>query len=405
LKNKADRRARQAQRERPGKETGVRLTALFTIAGLLFPSVAQAEVKIGVLISLTGPAASLGIPVKNTVELWPTEIGGEAVRYIVLDDASDTTTAVKAARKLVDEEKVDAIIGPSVTPTSLAILEVVGPAHTAMVSLAGSNVIAAPVEGNKTWSFKITPGEALQAAQVLKDMQKKGAKTVAFIGFNDAFGDAFLGGVKKVLEPGGIKVLADERYSRTDTSVAAQALRVMSSNPDAVVIGASGTPGVLPVIELKKLGYQGQIYINQGMANADVLRVGGADLDGIKFAAPPVLVAEQLLETNPIKPIAVTYVKSYEAKFGANSRSLFGATGFDALLLIQNAVKQAQASGAKSGTPEFRTALRDFLQQTKELITTSAIYNMSASDHNGADRRGEILVAVESGKWKYVPGE
>jgi branched-chain amino acid transport system substrate-binding protein len=382
-----------------------RILPFLAIAGLLYSSLAQAEVKIGVVVSLTGPAASLGIPEKNTVDLFPASIGGEPVRYIVLDDGSDTTNAVKAARKLVDEEKVDAIIGPSITPTSLALLEVIGPAQTPMLSLAGSNVISAPVEGNKTWSFKITPGEALQAAPVLKDMQAKGFKTIAFIGFNDAFGDAFLGGVRKVFEPAGIKILADERYNRTDTSVTAQVLRVLSSNPDAVIIGASGTPGVLPVLEFKKLGYHGQIYINQGMANADVLRVGGADLEGIKFATPPVLVAEQLPDKNPIKAIAVGYVKNYEAKFGANSRSLFGATGFDAFLLIENAVKQAQAAGMKPGTAEFRTALRNFLQQTKEVVTTSAVYNMSATDHTGADLRGEVLVAVEGGKWKFVPGE
>ncbi|MGP0061840.1 MAG: ABC transporter substrate-binding protein [Beijerinckiaceae bacterium] len=383
----------------------MRLSALVAIAGLLYASSAQAEIRIGVVVSLTGPAASLGIPVRNTVELLPTSIGGEAVRYIVLDDASDTTTAVKAARKLVDEEKVDAIIGPSITPTSLALLEVVAPAQTVMVSLAGSNVIATPAEGNKTWAFKITPGEALQAAYVLEDLRKRGAKTVAFIGFNDAFGNAFTGGFEKVLTPGGIKSLADERYNRTDTSVTAQALRVMSTTPDAVIIGASGTPGMLPVLELKKLGYRGQIYVNQGMANADVLRVGGSDIEGVRLASPPVLVAEQLADKNPIKSVAVDYVNSYEAKFGANSRSLFGATGYDAYLLIQNAIKQALAAGSKSGTPEFRTKLRDFLQQTKEVVTTSAIYNMSATDHNGADLRGEVLVTVENGKWKYVPAE
>jgi branched-chain amino acid transport system substrate-binding protein len=266
-------------------------------------------------------------------------------------------------------------------------------------------VIAAPVEGNKTWSFKIAPGEELQAAYLLKAMQKHGEKSVAFIGFADAFGDAFIGGVKKVLEPAGIKVLAEERYNRTDTSVTAQALRVLSVNPDAVIIGASGTPGVLPVGELKKLGYRGQIYLNQGMANADVLRVGGRDLEGVRFASPPVLVAEQLPDKNPIKPVAVGYVNSYEAKFGANSRSLFGATGYDAFLLIQDAVKQIGAIGSKSDTAEYRTKLRDLLQTSKEVVTTSAVYNMTARDHTGADLRGEVLVSVEDGKWKYEPTE
>jgi branched-chain amino acid transport system substrate-binding protein len=274
-----------------------------------------------------------------------------------------------------------------------------------MISLAGSNVISAPVEGNKTWSFKITPGEELQAAYVLKDIKKRDAKNVSFIGFNDAFGNAFLGGVKKVLEPAGIKILVDERYNRTDTSVTAQALQVISGNPDAVIIGASGTPGVLPVLELKKLGYQGQIYINQGMANADVLRVGGHDLNGVKLASPPVLVAEQLPPDNPIKSVAAHYVEAYEAKFGAHSRSLFGATGYDAYLLLEHAIKDALAAGGKPGTVEFRTLLRDKLQQLKEIATTSAIYTMSATNHNGADLRGEVLVEIKAGNWVYVPTE
>jgi branched-chain amino acid transport system substrate-binding protein len=271
-----------------------------------------------------------------------------------------------------------------------------------MVSLAGSSNIAAPVEGNKAWAFKLAPEEPVMGHYIFRNMEKQGQKSVAFIGFNDAFGDSFIGGMKKLAAERNVKVLADERYNRNDTSVVAQALRVMSANPDAVIIGASGTPGVTPVLELKKLGYRGQIYINQGMANQDVLRVGGADLNGVMMPVSPVLVAEQLPESNPVKPVALQYTKAYEAAHGPNSRNLFGATVWDAFLIVSAAEPKAKATG-QPGTSEFRTALRDAMQQTKDLVGAQGVFNMSPTDHNGTDLRAQILVRIENGAWKHVP--
>lgn len=378
------------------------LTSAIAAAIVLQASGAAAEIKVGAILSLTGPAASLGIPEKNTIELLPPQLGGEAVRYIVIDDASDPTAAVRAARKLVDEEKVDLIMGPSVTPNSLAILEVIGPAQTPMISLAGSSVIAAPVEGHKRWAFKLAPEEPTQAAYIFQHLQQNGGKSVGFIGFNDAFGDSFIGAMKKAAASRGIEVRADERYNRNDTSVTAQVLKVLSANPDAVIIGASGTPGVTPVLELKKVGYKGQIYINQGMANADVLRLGGAGLNGVMMPVSPVLVAEQLPDDHPTKPVGQQYLKLYEGKHGPASRNLFGATAWDAFVIADRAAAEALKK-TKPGSAEFRTAVRDSMESGQEIVGAQGVFKMTPTDHNGTDMRAQVLVKIENGKWVYVP--
>ncbi|MFV0382654.1 ABC transporter substrate-binding protein [Paracoccus sp. (in: a-proteobacteria)] len=371
-------------------------------ASLLCGGQAVAEIKVGAILSLTGPAASLGIPEKNAIDLLPVTIGDEAVTYIVLDDGSEPTAAVRAARKLMDEEGVDIIFGPSVTPTSLAVIEAIGPGRTPMISLAGSTVISSPVEGNKTWVFKPTPETSTMAAHVYAQMERDGDKTVGFIGFNDAFGDAFIGDFTKAAEPAGIAVVADERFNAKDTSVTAQVLGVIAANPDAVIIGASGTPGVTPVLELRSQGYPGQIYINQGMANPDVLRVGKDALNGVMLAVPPALVAEQLPDDHPAKPPSMAYVTAYEGKYGEGSRSLFGGTLWDAYLIFEAAVPVALEAG-QPGSVEFRTGLRDAMEQTSGLAGTEGVFNMSPDNHNGTDLSSETLVRIQDGQWVYIP--
>lgn len=380
-----------------------RLAALAASVAIAFAAAgAHAEIKVGAILSLTGPAASLGIPEKQAIDLLPKSIGDEEVSYTILDDASDPSAAVRGVKKLMDEEHVDIIFGPSVTPSSLAVIEAVAQGKTPLISLAGSAVIAAPVEGNKEWVFKLAPEEPTMAAYVFGQIEKDGGKNVAFIGFNDAFGDSFIGAFKKVAGERGIEVLADERFNAKDTSVTAQALSVISANPDAVIIGSSGTPGVTPVLELRNLGYQGPIYINQGMASPDVLRVGKSGLNGVMLAVSPALVAEQLPDDNPVKAEAMKYVQTYEGAYGEGTRSLFGATAWDAYLIFAAAVPGALESG-EPGTEEFRAALREGIENTEELVGSQGVFNMSPTDHNGTDMRAEALVRIEDGKWIYVP--
>ncbi len=365
------------------------------------PLAAAQDIVIGSVLSLTGPGASLGIPERNTIELLPTTVAGRKVRYVVLDDATDTTAAVRNARKLVTEDKVDVIIGPTVTPTSLAMLEVIGPAETPMISLAGSGVIAHPVEGHKRFSFKLAPNEPLMAARVFEHATNNKVRTIAYIAFANAFGESFTSEMRKVGELRKVQTVAHEKFNPTDTSVTPQVLKVLSLNPDAVLIAASGTPAATPVIELRRRGYKGIIYLNQGVANNDFLRVGGKELEGAVFSVSPVLVAEQLADANPIKKVAMEYVRKYEAKHGPGSRTLFGATVWDAWLILERAIPIALKSG-QPGTPEFRRALRDAMEQTRELVGAQAVFNLSPTDHSGGDQRGQVLVEIRDGKWKLL---
>jgi branched-chain amino acid transport system substrate-binding protein len=378
------------------------MAAAAVAAGLAgFAASALAEIKVGVLLSLTGPGASLGIPEKNTIEVLPPTLGGQPARYIVLDDTTDTVAATKQARRLVEEDKVDLIIGPSVTPTSLAALEVAGASGTPMISLAGSGAIVLPPEGARRWAFKLAPNEPTMGAYIFDHMQVTNRKTLAYIGFNTAFGESFIKEMNKIAVERGVKVLTDERYAPTDIAVTAQVLKVMAGNPDAVIVAASGTAGALPVIELKKRGYAGQIYLQQGIANADFLRVGGRDVDGSLFPVSPVLVAEQLPASNPVRAVALDYLARYEGKYGTGSRSLFGATAWDAYVLVDKAVPKALAKG-QPGTPEFRTALRDALEQSRDVVGAQGVFNLSDKDHNGTDRRAQVLVRIENGRWVLV---
>ena len=361
-----------------------------------------AQIRIGVTISSTGPAASLGIPEKNTIELLPREIGGKKVEYIVLDDASDTTTTVTNTRKLITEDKVDAIIGSTTTPNSLAMLPVLGEGKTPAITLASSSRIVEPMDANRMWMFKTPQSDVMMATAIAENMSNAGVKSMAFIGFNNALGEAFYTEVAKYAELKGIKVVASERFSPTDTSVVGQILKIVSANPDAVVIGASGTPAATPVRALLERGFKGRIYHNHGVANREFLRVCGKDCEGTYLPTGPVMVASQLPDSNPVKKPATDFVKRYESKFGAGNVAAFAAYAWDAGLLLQRAIPEALKK-AQPGTAEFRLALRDALENIRNEPSTNGIVNMSKTDHLGLDQRARVMVQIKGGDWKYLP--
>jgi branched-chain amino acid transport system substrate-binding protein len=275
---------------------------------------ALAEIHIGVILSTTGPAASLGIPEEQAIKLWPGEIAGEKVRFTILNDASDTTTATKNAQRLINEDKVDLIIGASVTPTSLAVVEVAGNAQVPVISLAGGGAIVLPQDGPRKWAFKLSPTEPISIGLVLDHLQKHGkGKSVATIGITTSYGEGFLKSFEAIAAQRGFKVVATEKYNQTDPSVTAQVLKIIAANADAVYIFAAGTPGALPQIELAQRGYKGLVYQTQGVANNDFLRVGGKSLEGGYMTVAPVLVAEQLPESNPVKKAVVDFVQRFES--------------------------------------------------------------------------------------------
>jgi branched-chain amino acid transport system substrate-binding protein len=372
------------------------------VATLLACALAQADINVGVTVSATGPAASLGIPEKNTIALMPKTIGGQKINYIVLDDASDTTAAVSNTRKLISEHKVDVILGSTVTPNSLAMIDVVAEAQTPMISMAASARIVEPVDAKKRWVFKTPQNDIMMSLAIAEHMAAAGVKTVGYIGFSDAYGEGWSQEFAKAAELKKLQIVANERYARTDTSVTGQTLKLIAAKPDAILVGGSGTPAALPQKSLKERGYAGKMYQTHGVANADFLRVGGKDVENTFLPAGPVLVADQLPASNPVKKSALAYVSAYEAANGKGTVSTFGAHAWDTGLLMAAAVPVALKK-AQPGTPEFRAALRDALEQVKELPGAHGVFNMTATDHLGLDQRARVMVKIENGAWKYVP--
>jgi len=387
----------------PGEDTMTQrmrtwVLPLAAATALLGSSGAWAQIKVGVVVSATGPAASLGIPEKNAVALMPREIGGQKVEYIVLDDASDTTTAVTDTHKLISEDKVDVIIGSTITPNSLAMISVATEAETPMISMSAAASIVEPVDAKHAWIFKTPQSDSLMANAVVDSMLANHVKTVAFIALADSYGQSWWEQASKLFAQKGIKVLANESYGPSDSSVTGQVLRMVGTRPDAVLIASRGTPAVLPQKSLKERGYTGLIYQTHGVANSDFLRLGGKDLNGTLLPAGPLLVAAQMSDSNPIKKVAMHLKTIYEQKYGAGSVSTFAGHAWDASLILEAAVPEALKI-AKPGTKEFRKALRDSIENVHNLIISQGVMTMSKTDHSGLDERARVIVKVEDGKW------
>ena len=358
---------------------------------------AFADINVGVTLSATGPAASLGIPEKNTIEMLPKTIAGEKVNWIILDDASDTTKAVTNTRKLISEDKVDVIVGSTITPNSLAMIDVVADAETPMLSMAASARIIDPTNPKTKWVFKTPQNDALMADAIAVHMKANGVKTMGYIGFADAYGDGWLAEIKRSAQTAGIQVVAEEKYNRNDASVTGQVLKLVSANPDAILIGAAGTPGATPQKELATRNYKGKIYQTHGVANPDFLRVVGKDGNGTLLPIGPMLVYEQLPDSNPVKKVAAEYITQYEAKYGKGSRTTFGGHGYDTYLLLAQAIPEALKK-AKPGTKEFRAALRDALEKAN-VVGTHGVFVMGPQEHNGLDNRARVMIKIDNGQW------
>jgi len=377
-------------------------TSIATALSLCFVSLAaSADITVGVTLSATGPAASLGIPEKNSLALLPTTIAGQKINYIVLDDASDTTTAVKNTRKLISENKVDVILGSTITPNSLAMVDVVAESETPMISMASSARIVEPMDSKRRWVFKDAQSDTHMATAILEHMSNAGIKRLAFIGFADAYGEGWWNEVSKLAEVRHVEIVANERFNRADTSVTGQVLKVLAAKVDAVMIAGAGTPAALPQKVLREKGYKGPIYQTHGVANSDFLRVGGKDVEGTLLPAGPVLVAAQLPDANEVKKVAVDYVTRYEATYGKGSATTFGAHTWDAGILLSSAIPQALKK-AQPGSKEFRSALRDALENVHGAVGAHGVFSMSTQDHVGLDQRSRVMVKIENGSWKLV---
>lgn len=369
-------------------------------AAVLLAAPAWAQVKIGVIASATGPIAPIGLSQKNTVPLLPRKIGDTSVEYLFFDDQSDPTQSVTITKKLIADQHVDAIIGPSGSPNALAMLPFIAEASTPMLAPVGTVSVVLPMDDKKRWAFKPTQNDKLIADALVSHMKKTGVKTAAFIGYNDPYGDNWHQEFISQAQAAGIRVVADERYARTDTSVKAQTLKIIAAAPDAVLVAGTGTAAALPQTSLVDAGYKGRVYQTHGAASPDFLRIGGKAVEGTILSASLMLVLPDMPDSNPAKKIAQDYVDAY-TRLNGKPPATFGANVYDAGLLLQHAIPVA-LKHAKPGTAEFRAALRDALESTHELVATQGVYNLSPQDHSGFDERGRVLIQVKDGGWKLL---
>ena len=375
-----------------------RLFAAATVMGILGASAtAEAQIKIGVILSISGPAAAMGVGYKGAFDFLPSEIAGQKVEYIIRDDATDANTAFTVAQKMISEDHVDAFIGPSLTASDAAVAPLANQAHIPMIAMAPYEYDPA----KQPYTFNDAQPLSLMVSVVFKYMQTHDVKTVGYIGFSDGWGDQVLAATKQSAQTDGITILADERYARTDTSAEAQALKLISVHPHAIMMGNSATPAALPVVALRHRGFKGGIYGNHGIVSPAFIKVGGAAADGVIADTSPLVVYDQLPEGNVIKPVATAFMADYTKKFGPQSVNPFAGYSYDAFLLLKNAIPAALQAG-NPGTEPFRVALRDGLEKTHELVGVSGVYNMSPTNHNGQDERAAVLVQVKDGAWRAI---
>jgi branched-chain amino acid transport system substrate-binding protein len=382
------------------------IKSLLASAALLFavPQFAKAEILIGFVTGLSGPVSSIGIPNAKGIaagESYVGEIEGEKLRVIQLDDGSDPAASARDARKLVEQDKVDILIGTSGAPQTLAMATAAIEMKVPMIAV--SPIAPVPAGDGGPWVVQTPQPTPLLVQGIVDHMKARGLKTVAFIGFSDAFGDLMYDALAQSAKAADIKVVANERYARSDSSVTAQVLRALAAHPDAIMLGGTGTPGALPVIALSERGYKGPLYGNHGLISADFLRLAGKAANGIICPTGPVTAAEQLPSSNPIRDVALAFRAAFEKANGEAPTDSFSSYSFDGWLVLVDAAKRAIATGAKPGSPEFRSALRQAFFTTKEVVGTQGVYTFTPADRHGVDGRSRVLVQIEDGKYKLLP--
>ena len=359
---------------------------------------ALADITIGASISLTGPTSALGIPTKNGMALWPKEIAGEKLNVIVLDDATDPTKAVQNTRKFINEDKVDLIVGSVATPVAAAMADVAAEGKTVQLMLSPVNL----PEGRGGWSFRMPQSTAVMAIPIVEQWKKLGVKSYGFLGYADAYGEAWLKDMTAAADKAGIKQVAIERFARTDTAVTGQVLKLLSANPDAVLVVASGSGAAMPHKALVERGYaKGKIYQTHGAATMDLIRVGGADVEGSFVSSGPAVVAEKLPDSNASKSIGVQFKNQFEAANGKGSANQFAAHAYDVVVVLQKAVPIALRK-AKPGTPEFRAALKEAFETMGRTPVSQGVLNWTATDHFGYTPETGVLLKIVSGDWQVV---
>jgi branched-chain amino acid transport system substrate-binding protein len=373
------------------------MIVLATVLGL---GSAQAQIKVGITMSASGPGAALGQPQSKTVAALPKEIAGQKITYFALDDESDPTKGAQNGRKLITEEKVDVLIGSSLTPVSLPLIDIAAEAKTPLMTMAAAAILVAPMDDKRKWVFKVVPNDDIMANAILKYIAKTGAKTLGYIGVSDAYGEGYYKVLSEVAPKLGVTLTGHEVYARSDASVTGQVLKIIATKPDAVFVASAGTPAVLPQKALRERGYKGPIFQTHGVATEEFIKLGGKDVDGAIFTGEAFTVVNDLPADSPFRKPTTAFIDAYKAANG-NIPSIFGAHLWDSMSHVERAIP-AVLKVAKPGTAEFRAALRDEIEKTKDFALNNGLSNMTPDNHNGYDERSAFVIEVKDGAFHLV---
>jgi branched-chain amino acid transport system substrate-binding protein len=357
--------------------SALKLAAVPVLAASLCTG-AWAQVKLGVMVSSTGPGSIVGIPQKNSIQLLPKKVGDLTVEYVTLDDGSDPAITVNNVKKLLIEEKVDGLIGPSISPAAMAVLDFVANAKTPMIAAVGTDAVIKPMDEKRHWIFKTAQANGLILAVTIEHMKANGVKKLGLMRLADALGEEWARTLLPLIKDAGI----------------------LAARPDAVLVAAAGGSAVLANVALRDKNYKGAVYQTNGAATDEFPKLGGRQVEGTLMVAGPLQVVGDLPADNPIKKVADSYIKQYTDTFKVRP-STFGSNVYDAGLILERAIAGA-AKVAKPGTAEFRSALRDAIEQTKDLVGTQGVFTITPENHNGMDGRSALLMVVRDGKWRAL---
>ncbi|CAN5733754.1 ABC transporter substrate-binding protein [soil metagenome] len=362
-------------------------------------------IRIGVVVSVTGTASSLGEPERNTIQLFEeefSEIGGTEVEWIVEDDASDPTQAVTAVKQMIDQENVHAVVCCTVSPNSLAIIETIDGDEVPNISLAASAQIVEPA-AEREWVFKTPQNDALMIDVLTDHMLEQGIESVAFLGFDDAYGEGGLAAFEQVITEKPIEMTGSETFAREDTDVTAQLTQLSRDNPDAYLIWAIPPGADVAQKNLVDLGLEGVVYQSHGVANATFLELGGNAIEGTYLPAGKLLTADDLPDDDAQKNVLLAYRDGYEEEHGEGSANTFGGHAYDAMLVLDGAVERALEGDADPSDVEaFRSTLRDEIETTSGLAGTGGVFSYSADDHAGLDTEAVVMLEVSGGNWSLI---
>ena len=332
----------------------------------------------------------------------PTTIGGQKINWIVLDDGSDTTKAVTNTKKLISEDKVDVIVGSTITPNSLAMVDVVADAETPMISMAASARIVDPANPKTKWVFKTPQSDSLMADAIAIHMKANGVKTMGYIGFADGYGDGWLAEMRRSAQTAGIKIVGEEKYNRTDASVTGQVLKLVAANPGRDPDRGRGHARRDAAEGAGRPQLQGQ-----DLPDARRRQPGlpARRRQGRRWHDPADRARCWCSSSCPTRtrsrsrrPSTSTSTRRSSARTrGRRSAATRGMPSVMLSVAIPEALKKA-----KPGTKEFRLALRDALENMKEVVATHGVYTMSPTEHNGLDNRARTMIKIENGKWVLV---